>query len=89
MDVWIVAFDESAGSNDQLFRVFNTRREASNAVRLMALGTPFAEQINELVDDEGDQTISLFDEDSGDRLMVHVRQMPIEEPVLVMPKGVL
>lgn len=88
-DVWAVAFDESADGSDPLLRVFASNHAARSAIRRMAVDTPFEHQLVEDMDEFPAFTLNYYDPDEGDRLMVSLRHVKIEELERVMAEGKL
>ena len=89
MSVWVVAFDESEQGTDPLLRVFPTAQTAKRAIDRMCKGTPFSLEVADELDELDEFTLTYYDPEEGDRLLVCLRQCRIEEPTEVTNPEVL
>lgn len=89
MNVWVVSFDESEDASDPLLRAFGGRLLMEHAVKMMAHDTPFYDQIREALDDGGDFTLILWDDEADQRMQIHVRSVTVEQVEAILAKGAL
>lgn len=89
MNVYVVSFDESENADDPLLRAFSDRVQMAHAVNRMSADTVFYAEVREALNDGGDFTLSLWDDDLDERLQLHVRTVRVEEVEAVMAEGKL
>jgi hypothetical protein len=90
MNVYVVSFDESENADDPLLCVYASRVLMERAVRLMAADTSFRPEVLAALEEGGDFTLMLWDEDTGDRLQIHLREVRVDEvETTTLMKGIL